>query len=65
MGKDIDMLHKDYDEAYNKAWSGRQSVVQKANELINMGVKEAANAPKLVAEPETINHIELKDDKEE
>ncbi len=65
VGKDIDMLHKDYDEAYNKAWSGRQSVVQKANELINMGVKEAANAPKLVAEPETINHIELKDDKEE
>lgn len=65
VGKDIEMLHKDYDEAYNKAWSGRQSVVQKANELIAIGVKEAANAPKLVAEPEIIRNIEDKDDEKE
>ena len=43
--KDIDSLSKDYDEAYNKAYTGRQSIVQKANELKTLGVKEAANQP--------------------
>lgn len=43
--KDIDVLSKDYDEAYNKAYTGRQSIVQKANELKTLGVKEAANQP--------------------
>lgn len=43
--KDIDSLSKDYDEAYNKAYAGRQSIVQKANELKTLGVKEAANQP--------------------
>lgn len=64
VGRDIEGLHKDYDEAYNKVWSGRQSVVQKANELISIGVKEAANAPKLVAEPEIVRIIENKNDEE-
>ena len=43
--RDIDVLSKDYDEAYNKAYTGRQSIVQKANELKTLGVKEAANQP--------------------
>lgn len=43
--KDIDTLSKDYDDAYNKAYTGRQSIVQKANELKQLGVKEAANQP--------------------
>lgn len=43
--KDIEVLGKDYDEAYNKAYSGRQSIVQKANELKQLGVKESATQP--------------------
>jgi DNA recombination protein RmuC len=45
VGKDIETLHKDYDDAYNKAYTGRQSIVQKANELKELGVKESANQP--------------------
>lgn len=45
VGKDIETLHKDYDEAYKKAYTGRQSIVQKANELKVLGAKESANAP--------------------
>lgn len=40
---DIISLRKHYDEAYNKAYTGRQSIVQKANELKELGVKESAN----------------------
>lgn len=52
VGKDIDMLRKDYAEAYNKAYTGRQSVVQKANELKELGVKVSANQPIPEVEPE-------------
>lgn len=45
VGKDIEILHKDYDEAYKKAYTGRQSIVQKANDLKILGAKESANAP--------------------
>lgn len=45
VGKDIETLHKDYDEAYKKAYTGRQSIVQKANDLKALGAKESANAP--------------------
>ena len=45
VGKDIDSLRKDYDDAYNKAYTGRQSIVQKANELKDLGVKESTNHP--------------------
>jgi len=43
--RDIDVLHKDYQEAKNKAYMGKQSIVQKANELKQLGVKENANFP--------------------
>ena len=43
VGKDIENLHKSYDDAYKKAYTGRQSIVQKANELKQRGVKENAN----------------------
>ncbi len=43
--KDIDTLSRDYDDAYKKAYTGRQSIVQKANELKNLGVKESVNQP--------------------
>jgi len=45
VGKDIETLHKDYDQAYKKAYTGRQSIVQKANDLKVLGAKESANAP--------------------
>lgn len=50
VGKDIESLKRDYDDAHNKAYSGRQSIIQKANELKQLGVKENANLPI----PETI-----------
>lgn len=42
VGRDIESLHKSYDDAYKKAYTGRQSIVQKANELKQLGVKENA-----------------------
>lgn len=51
---DIDSLHKHYDEAYNKAYTGKQSIVQKANELKQLGVKESANQPIPETEPDLL-----------
>ena len=45
VGKDLEVLHHDYEEAYKKAFTGRQSIVQKANQLKELGVKETANLP--------------------
>ncbi|MCI6549522.1 MAG: DNA recombination protein RmuC [Prevotella sp.] len=42
VGTDIEALHKHYDEVYKKAFTGRQSIVQKANELKELGVKETS-----------------------
>ena len=56
VGKDIELLRKDYDDAHNKAYTGRQSIVQKANELKELGVKESANQP--IPETETELSIE-------
>jgi DNA recombination protein RmuC len=38
VGKDIELLQRDYNEAYNKASSGKQSIAQKANELKELGL---------------------------
>ena len=45
VGDSIRSLSKDYDEAHNKVYSGRQSIVQKANELKALGVKESEKYP--------------------
>ena len=45
VGESIRALTKDYDSAYNKAYSGKQSIVQKANELKALGVKESQTYP--------------------
>lgn len=50
--RDIETLGKDYEDAYNKAYTGRQSIVQKANELKQLGVKESGNQPIPEAEVE-------------
>ena len=44
IGRDIQQLHADYDEA-QKSLNGRLSIVQKANELKKLGVKEDARHP--------------------
>lgn len=49
---DIINLRRHYDEAYNKAYTGRQSIVQKANELKELGVKESANQAIPAAKPD-------------
>jgi len=43
VGERLDALHKEFDAAGNKLFTGRQSVVQKANELKSLGAKENAN----------------------
>jgi len=43
MGEHLDQVHKDFESAGNKLFSGRQSVVQKGRELIDLGAKENAN----------------------
>ncbi len=43
--KDLDTVYRDYDDAYAKVYTGRQSIVQKANELKQLGVKESAAQP--------------------
>ena len=50
VGDSIRSLSKDYDEAHNKVYSGRQSIVQKANELKALGVKESEKYPLPAAE---------------
>ena len=62
IGKDIDMLHKDYGETYNKAYTGRQSIVQKANELKELGVKESANQPIPMTQPDVLDITEENED---
>ena len=56
--KDIEDLHRDYDDAYSKAYTGRQSIVQKANELKQLGVKESANQPIPDADPDLLEDEE-------
>jgi len=55
VGKDLDVLRNDYQNAHDKAYTGRQSIVQKANELKELGVKESANQPIPPIEPDLLN----------
>lgn len=55
VGKDLDVLRNDYQDAHNKAYTGRQSIVQKANELKELGVKESANQPIPPTEPDLLD----------
>ncbi len=43
MGEHIEQVRKDFDSAGNKLFTGRQSVVQKGRELVDLGAKENAN----------------------
>ena len=43
LGTKIEAVQKAYDNTNNKLVTGRQSVVQKGRELIDLGAKENAN----------------------
>jgi len=43
LGAKIEAVQKAYDNTNNKLVTGRQSVVQKGRELIDLGAKENAN----------------------
>ena len=43
LGEHIELVRKDFDAAGNKLFTGRQSVVQKGRELIDLGGKENPN----------------------
>ena len=43
MGEHIELVQKDFESAGNKLFTGRQSVVQKGRELIDLGGKENPN----------------------
>lgn len=45
VGKDLASIEKNYHEAYKKVYTGRQSIVQKAVEIKELGVKETLNKP--------------------
>lgn len=52
VGKDLLTAQKDYEDARNKVFTGRQSIVQKANELKLLGAKEHSQKPIPETEPE-------------
>ena len=43
MGEHLETVRKDFESAGNKLFTGRQSVVQKGRELVDLGAKENAN----------------------
>ena len=43
LGEHLELVRKDFDSAGNKLYVGRQSVVQKGRELIDLGGKENPN----------------------
>ena len=51
VGERLDLLRKDFDAAGNKLFTGRQSVVQKGRELVDLGAKENPNRRIPKAEP--------------
>ena len=55
VGTAIENLKGSYDEAYKKAYTGRQSVVQKANEIKELGVKESSLSPLKETENQLFN----------
>ncbi len=60
VGERLEALHKDYDAAGNKLFTGHQSVVQKANELKKLGAKENAN--RRIPKENPVLGIEKEDD---
>lgn len=58
LGEHIELVRKDFDTAGNKLFTGRQSVVQKGRELIDLGGKENPNRRIPKAEENLLEGIE-------
>ena len=58
LGEHIELVRKDFDAAGNKLFTGRQSVVQKGRELIDLGGKENPNRRIPKAEENLLEGIE-------
>jgi len=54
LGEHLETVRKDYDSAGNKLFTGRQSVVQKGRELVDLGGKENPNRRIPKAEDELV-----------
>ena len=63
MGEHLDQVHKDFESAGNKLFSGRQSVVQKGRELIDLGAKENANRRIPKAEQNVLDGFAVENEK--
>ena len=58
LGEHIELVRKDFDTAGNKLFTGRQSVVQKGRELIDLGGKENPNRRIPKAEENLLEGVE-------
>ena len=63
MGEHLDQVHKDFESAGNKLFSGRQSVVQKGRELVDLGAKENANRRIPKAEQNVLDGFSVENEK--
>ena len=63
MGEHLDQVHKDFESAGNKLFSGRQSVVQKGRELVDLGAKENANRRIPKAEQNVLDGFAVENEK--
>ena len=63
MGEHLDQVHRDFESAGNKLFSGRQSVVQKGRELVDLGAKENANRRIPKAEQNVLDGFSVENEK--
>ena len=65
MGEHLETVRKDFESAGNKLFTGRQSVVQKGRELVDLGAKENANRRIPKAEGSAVEGLPLDKQPEE
>ncbi len=63
MGEHLDQVHRDFESAGNKLFTGRQSVVQKGRELVDLGAKENANRRIPKAEQNVLDGFAVENEK--
>ena len=65
IGEHLETVRKDFESAGNKLFTGRQSVVQKGRELVDLGAKENANRRIPKAEDSAVEGLPLDKQPEE
>ncbi len=63
MGEHLDQVHRDFESAGNKLFTGRQSVVQKGRELVDLGAKENTNRRIPKAEQNVLDGFAVENEK--